>query len=205
MLSRIPSWAFAIAGPAIVIIATAITSPLLYQTQESIKQGTAEIAEARREVDRLWSNHLLAEQKSTAGDLFFAQVKGGNQNSGFLYRSAAYQLWKAALLMWIAAGEPEPDDTQEKLLSFRRMLTEGDSNGYDILKSEINRLRELSAQYINKQTAEIRNTQARMQSLNVRETRLYLAYLFFNVLGLMVTMCKDLPVWKTERRREHET
>ena len=205
MLSRIPSWTLAVAGPTIVVIATATTSTLLYQAQESVKEASAEIAETRRTVDRLWGNHLVAEQRSTAGELFFAQVRGGNQNSGFLQERAAYHLWSAALSMWVSSGEPDPETTEDRLLSLRTMLAQGDSSGYNGLKSEINRFRKLSAQYINSQTAEMRAIEARIQSLNAHESTLHMAYVFFNLFGLMVTMCKDLPVWKTERRRRSQT
>ena len=49
---------------------------------------------------------------------------------------------------------------------------------------------------------QIRAVESRIESGQVRESWIYLAYVFFNLLGLMVTMCKDLPVWKADRRGE---
>ena len=45
----------------------------------------------------------------------------------------------------------------------------------------------------------VRGTESRIKSLRSRESWIYLAYVFFNLLGLMVAMCKDLPVWRSER------
>ncbi len=38
-------------------------------------------------------------------------------------------------------------------------------------------------------------SESRVESLQTRESWVCPAYVFFNLLGLMVTMCKDLPVW----------
>ena len=205
MLSKIPSWAVAAVGASIVVIATAISSTLLYQIRDSVKEASTEIAETRRGVDRLWSNHLVAEQRSTTGDIFFAQAMLQDQNLEFLQERAAYLLWSGAFSMWVASGEPEPERTQEKLLAHKELLAQGETSAYSALKGEINRFRELSATYINEQTAKIRAAESSIESLQAYEYFLYMAYVFFNLLGLMVTMCKDLPVWKTERRRKPST
>ncbi len=70
------------------------------------------------------------------------------------------------------------------------------------LKSEIDRLRLLSQTHISGRADDIRAAESRVESLQARESWVYLAYVFFNLLGLMVTMCKDLPVWKAERHSE---
>ena len=108
------------------------------------------------------------------------------------------------LSMWAASGEPVPDIPTEAIAAAEELLREGNTNGYVSLKSEINRLRLLSQTHINERAADIRAAESRVEALQARESRVYLAYVFFNLLGLMVTMCKDLPVWKTERHGERE-
>ena len=80
------------------------------------------------------------------------------------------------------------------------MLSEGKVNGYYRLKSEIDRFRELSANYINDQIGVIMPLESIVEALRARESFLYMTYVFFNLLGLMITMCKDLPVWKLKGR-----
>ena len=109
MLSRIPSWAVAVAGAAIAIAATATSTMLLHQTRADITAVKSEIADTRRAVDRLWSSHLQADQRSTAADVFFAQALGSDTSRSFLLEQAAYQLRGAVLSMWAASGEPVPD------------------------------------------------------------------------------------------------
>ncbi len=70
------------------------------------------------------------------------------------------------------------------------------------VKSEIDRLRLLSQTHIGGRADDSRAAESRGESLQARESWVYLAYVFFNLLGLMVTMGKDLPVWKAERHSE---
>ena len=161
----------------------------------------SKIADTRRVVDNLWSSHLQADQRSTAADVFFAQalVTDSNHQSSFLLEQAAYQLRGAVLSMWAASGESVPDNPPKWIVEAQHLLLEGDTNGYVELKSEINRLRLLSQKHINGQANDIRTVETRIESVEARESWIYLAYVFFNLFGLMVTMCKDIPVWKTER------
>ena len=103
MLLRIPSWAVAVVGASIVIVATATSSTLLHQTRTGIISAQSEIAEIRRGFDRQWSNHLQADQRSTAADSFLAQALGSSAGQSFLLGQAAYQLRGAVLSMWAAA------------------------------------------------------------------------------------------------------
>lgn len=134
MLSRIPSWAVAVAGAAIVVIATATSSVLLHGTRADIGAAQAEVAEVRREVDRLWSSHLQADQRSAAADVFFAQALAPSGSQSFLLEQAAYQLRGAVLSMWAASGLEVPDDPPPEIVAFVNQLRGGDARGYMSLK-----------------------------------------------------------------------
>ena len=99
MLSRFPSWAVAVLGAAIVIVATGTSSTLLHRTRADIGIAQTKIAEMRRKVDRLWGCHLQADQRSAAADVFFAQALVPSANRSFLLQQAAFQLRGAALSM----------------------------------------------------------------------------------------------------------
>ena len=202
MLSKIPSWTVAVAGAAIVIVATATSSILLYETRADIRQAQREISEMRRKVDRLWGNHLQADQRSTAANVFFAQALAPSANRSFLLQQAAYQLRGAVLSMKVASGEKVPDEVPAEIAAFEKQLGEGDVRGYSSFKQEIDRLRLGSQSRLNGLADDIRAAEARIESGQAWESWIYLAYVFFNLLGLMVTMCKDLPVWRADRRGE---
>lgn len=200
MLSKISSWTVAVAGAAIVIVATATSSILLHETRVDVAQAQMKVSETRRTVDRLWGNHLQADQRSTAADVFFAQALLSSANRSFLLGKVAYQLRGAALSMRAASGESVSDEVAAEIAAFEKQLGEGDARGYVSLKEEIDRLRLGSQDRINGLADEIRVMEARVEAGRTRESWIYLAYVFFNLLGLMITMCKDLPIWKVNSR-----
>ena len=199
MLSNIPSWVVAVIGAFIVIVATATSVTLIHQTGEEIAKAKAEIMTLQDQRDLLWSSHFLADQRSTAADFFLAEALGESPNTSFLLDRTAYQLQGAVLAMLVSSGEEVPGQTPEKIQKFIAALRKGDKSAYTGLQSEIDRLRLLSQSYINQLSADIRSIESRIESLDARESSLYLVYVFFNVLGLIVTMCKDLPVWKGQQ------
>ena len=176
MLSRIPSWVVAVTGAAIVIVATGTSSTLLYQTRADIGDVRSEIAETSQEVDRLWSNHRQADQRSTAADIFFAQALGEDSSRLVLLQLAAQQLRGAVLSMWVASGKPVPEQTPVEIAALEDRLGKGDIGGYAPLKAKIDELRLLSQSHLNGISAGIRAAEARIERLQGRESWIYLAY-----------------------------
>ena len=130
--------------------------------------------------------------------MFVAQALGPGAGRAFLLEQAAYQLRGAVLSMWAASGESVPDTPPTAVAAADERLRNGDTDGYTSLRSEIDRLRLLSRLHLNGLADGIRASETRIESLQASESWLYLAYVFFNLLGLMVTMCKDLPVWRSD-------
>lgn len=202
MLSRIPSWAVAVAGTSIVIIATGIGFTLLHQTRADIDTIQTEIADMRGTVERLWGSHLQADQRSAAADVFFALALAPSSHQSFLLDKAASQLRGAVLSMRVASGEEVPDETPASIATFENQLRDGNVLGYNSLKYEIDQLRLTSQSYLNTLAKNIRAEESRLDAMQMRESWIYLAYMFFNFLGLIVVMCKDLPVWRVDHRGE---
>ena len=199
MISSVPSWAVTIAGASIVVIATFTSSTVLYQIRENVTKARSEIADDRHRIDRLWSSHRQADQRATAADIFLAEALGESSSTPFLLEQAAYQLRGALLSMWAASGQDIPDDPPKNIEILEGKLRQGDLSAYEGLKSEINRLRLLSQSYINQISSDIRSVESGLEALEARQSAIYLAYVFFNLFGLIVTMCKDLPVWRDTR------
>ncbi|MDE0029451.1 MAG: hypothetical protein OXU42_08650 [Deltaproteobacteria bacterium] len=199
MVSKIPSWAVGLTGALIAIIATITSATLLHQTRTRITAATSEVAEMRNRSDTLWSSHRLADQRSTAADVFLAMAlaqRSDTEALPVLLQQTAAQLQGAVLAMSAASGEAVPDEPPEEIQRLYAALLAGDLNGYASLRAEIDERRLLSQSTINQLASDVGSTELRIDSLRARESTLYLAYVFLNLLGLMVTMCKDLPVWK---------
>ena len=205
MFSRIPSWVVGLVGALVVIVATITSAISLHSTRADITSSRSEIATLRDRVDSLWSSHRLADQRSTAADVFLAMALRENRNDAsdastlsVLLDQAAGQLQGAVLAMSAASGETVPDEPPDDIRNFYAALLSGDLSGYTGLKSEIDRLRLLSQSTINQISTNVSSVELHIDSLEARESTLYMAYVFFNLLGLMITMCKDLPVWKRQ-------
>lgn len=198
MASRIPSWAVSVVGAIIVITATGLSSTSLQETRRLIVEKRSEITGGQQEVDTLWNSHRQADERTTAADIFYAEALGQNSNTSFLLGLTADYFMGAVLSMYAAAKHPEqvPDVPPEDIVSFLSMLRKGDHDAYLGLKSEINELRFESIRFINKLSEDIRSAESRVHLLEAQEARIYFTHVFFNLLGLIVVMCKDLPVWK---------
>ena len=198
MASKVPSWVVGVAGAVIAIVATITSSTLLYQTRGDIAGVRSVNADKRGTVERLWSSHRQADQRATAADMFLAQALAPGAGRTFLLEQVAYQMRGAVLSMWVASGEDVPDKTPETIAKAEDLLGKGDVGGYATLRAEVDRLRLLSRSHLNGVANEIRAGESRIDVLQAWESWLYLAYVFFNLLALMVTMCKDLPVWRAQ-------
>ena len=130
--------------------------------------------------------------------MFLAQALGRTTERTFLFKQAAYQMRGAVLSMWAASGEDVPDRSPKTIAEAEQLLGKGKLGAYATLKSEVDRLRLLSQSHLNGVADEIRARESRIEALQARESWLYLAYVFFNLLALMVTMCKDLPIWRAD-------
>ena len=197
MLSRIPSWVVAVTGAATVIVATATSSILLQQTKAAIQEAKSKVTDIRSKKDLAWSSHLLADQRSTAADVFIAEALGGSSNAPFLLNQATLQIRGAVMAMWAATDEEMPDESPEWLQILEAALLEGNLPAYTGLKSEINKLRLRSQSYVNQLATDIRSAESRIESLETQEYSVYMAYVFFNLIGLIIAMCKDLPLWRS--------
>lgn len=196
MLSRIPSWAVAVTGATIVIVATAISSTLLYESQKNIIDAHANVAKEKQTVDRLWSNHQQADQRENAANAFFAQTLETETSRPLLLQLAAESFRGAVLSMLAASGKPVSEKTPAEIETLEEALRKGDTDAYKMFRTEINDLRLLSQTHLSTISNGIQSAETHLKALQAHESWLYLTYVFFNLLGLMIVMCKDLPVWR---------
>jgi hypothetical protein len=203
MPSKIPSWAVAVAGATIVLVATATSSTILYQKQKEIEEATLSVASERRKIDHLWNNHLLADHRSGVADSLFGQALNSSQvaTRDFLLQQVGYYLRGSSLAMTAAAGIQVNNETPETVANVEHAFhADGDyQEAFKKFKKMINDLRLKSQSYIGEKSQKIYNLQVQIDALHRQKAILYLAVVFFNLLGLIVVMCKDLPVWRVSR------
>lgn len=206
MLSRIPSWVVAVAGATIIIVATATSSTILHKTQTRIGETVSEIAQASSQFDRMWSSHLISDRRSAAADSLFGQALGSDSREAqnFLLKQTGYHLRGSLLAMMLAAEANVSDSTPTEITDLEKELERGNYRAFNAFKDMIDKLRLRSQKVLNDKGSTIRELQKNMQLLRRQESILYLAVVFFNLLGLIVVMCKDLPIWRVQRSESDE-
>ena len=206
MLSRIPSWLVAVTGATIIIVATTTSSTILHEIQAHIGETVSEISEANSQRDRMWSNHLISDRRSTAADFLFGQALGSDSNDvrHFLLKRTGYYLRGSLLAMMIAAEVDVADNTPEEIRNLEGEVKRGNVQAFEDFKDMIDGFRLESQRVLNNKASQIRDLQKRMELLRRKESILYLAIVFFNLFGLTVVMCKDLPIWRGQRSESGE-
>lgn len=200
MLSNIPSWAVSVAGAALVAVATAISFILLHDVRDEIAASQERITNLEERIENAWQNHRLGDRRVTSAEIFIADALGGGANSSFVLGQAAYNLRGAILAMYSAAGQNVPDQRPARIKKLEESLRRGNLGAYTKLSSEVEQLRRASQAHINGLSKRIDQEEARQRGLNTTEENVYLIYVALNLIGLMMVMMKDLPVWKDTKR-----
>ena len=196
----IPSWVVGTAGAVIVILSTAITTISLAEIRSKLGATRSEVATVQDQIQSAWNNHLLSERRSTSADALLAMAlrdEAGSADILFALRRVADHLQGAVLAMWVASGDSLPDESPQGIRESTAKLAAGDLSGYAVLRSSIDSLQLQVQQRINTELAErLSEKNELLSKLEARESQHYLWYVSMNLLGLIVTMCKDLPMWK---------
>ncbi|MCY3681238.1 MAG: hypothetical protein OXH16_07560 [Gemmatimonadetes bacterium] len=209
MLSNISSWVIALIGTSFIIFSTIISAIFLYQTRRIITDEQGKIEEIRRKKDNLWLNHQRGEQRLRDAEIFFAFLRDSfiqktvtAPNIHFLMDRSIYYFRGAALSMLVASGasgEEEYSKTKKEVDNLLHDFFVADNpKSYEILITKIDSLRIKSANKINELAGSVSDKQSQISSYKNREYVIYLAYVFLNLLGISLTMCKDLPIWKKQ-------
>lgn len=197
-MSQVPSWCVAVLGTLLIVVASVVSWTTLRQVNDEIAEARADVASGLRKVDSLWISHRQADQRSSTATNFITQTTG-SPNAGFLLAEAAAQLRGAVLSMWAASGEEVPERPPDNVVSLENRLRNGDLTAYGELKLELERLRTLSARHISETSEAVDSKRAEIEMLESQEATAFRTYFLLSLLGLIVAMCKDLPVWNDAR------
>lgn len=208
MLSKIPSWVITVAGATIIIISTATSSTILHNVRADVGDGLVEIADSNAQFDRMWNSHLMSDRRSSVADSLFGQALNSNSDEvqTFLFEQTGYHLRGSLLAMMVAADVEITDNIPKEIANIEGDLARGEHNAFMKFKELIDQHRLKSQKVLNNKRLNIRKLQKNMELLQGQESIIHLAIVFFNILGLIIVLCKDLPVWKdrnSKSKRDH--
>lgn len=119
------------------------------------------------------------------------------QSQNFTLQQIGVEEGQAVLCGMVAAGLEMPDKSLPSALETSiSLIRDGDSSSFDELNTRRNDLIKKAVESIKIIQEEIRTLHCNIQALELRERHIRFISIGFNVLGLIVVMMKDLPIWK---------
>lgn len=199
MAVNVPSWVVGLVGGMLVVASVLMNPACIEVLAESVNAERAEISQLTESYQRLWSSHTLAEQRAASANMLgglIAQSQPGPPHQ-FLLDGTDYHMVGAIDTMWDATGEMERDPVFDACVAeLRQRLRDGDVSAYKPMSVMLGRLRSSSRDAMNERAKERRESEIRLQALETRldSTRRWQATL--NIIGLLLVLFKDLPIWR---------
>ena len=162
-----------------------------------IHEKQSKVAELSKDTASMWNNHKLADLREAFSDQMLGMSLIGNQHPEFFLKQSGSYLRGSVLAMMLAAGKDDSEaELYEYVIQKEERLSAGDMTAYDELKSKINELRLESAGAINAIGKNRLGLESQIRKLESRREFVRILSVSLSLLGLVLVMLKDLPVWK---------
>ena len=196
MCRLIPSWSIGILGASIVVISISLSPLIVRDLENNIEDTENTISELNRRVRTLWANHTLAAQREAAADTIAALITLTDAPHPFVISRSGAHLQGAILTMWAATGDEDDTNLQSTVSALMEKLNAGQLNSYDSMSAILDVQRLRSADVVNELYGEVADYEARLRELRKQRDRIRALQSFLNIVGLIVVLLKDLPIWK---------
>lgn len=222
----IPSWFIAATGSVLVIASTIIGTLLIRENDALIDAKQLQVTSLREQFQNTWDGHKLADDRFASADII-AGLIAQETNDGlrkFLIPRGAKYLMDAIYTMRLSYASSdnsqrtkseifEPDCTKIKknenlesaIKAFTEKLKGGDLNAYDDLVSVLDTERLFSACALRKLKLDIDNLQDERMQIEADTKFLQGIQISLNLLGLVIVLLKDFPIWRNNPKRILET
>jgi hypothetical protein len=194
----IPKWTIGVAGALLAIGATIFTATFVRQLEMSVATKTSEAANVRASISQLWQNHTLADQRETSADIFLSDIALNQQAAQTLLPLIAHNLLGATLAMTAAAAQNVGAQAPTEVLKLENRLRHGDLTAYGEWKSKIDSLRLQSRDVIDTRAKSASTLDSEVRLLRARQAIATQLALLVTVVGLIVALLKDLPIWRPD-------
>ena len=205
----IPSWAVGALGASIVVFSVTVGSVWLHDMTTNINELQAGLSELNTIADNRLRQHILADSRAETADLIFALAvafrRVNQPPDPFLLNRAGLSLKGAITTMWLSTPGPEKENLEALALTvddLRAKLNGGDLAAYaemtKILVDRAARSNQATREFRERiATGEAQTTGLRLDVEQVRDWQVG-----FNIIGLVILLLKDLPIWGRRRRAQ---
>ena len=152
----------------------------------------------------MWDNHKLADLREAFSDQMLGMfLAGDSQHQDFFLKQSGLYLRGSVLAMTAAAskGDREMAELQKYTVQREKRLSAGDIAAYRELKAKIDELRLGSAQAIETIGKDRLGLESQIGELESRRELVRILSIGLSLLGLVIVMLKDFPVWRRRERR----
>lgn len=174
-LSRIPSWAVAVVGAGLVVVATAIGATWYQKVSSERARLASEASSLRADADRLWESHLQGDQRDRVASVFIALALSDRHSedptaSKYAFDRAAVHLRGAFLSMRAASDLHAAGPIPPNVATAERNIRQGDLTAYSELSASIDSLKRESAKRINEIDVQAKAAETGAEILDARQT-----------------------------------
>ena len=220
MKLHIPSWAVATVGSLLVVCSTAIGTLLLQWNEDHMHRTRILISELETKLQRRWDSHKLAENRLSTAELFAGLVVQNTKTgiSKFIVPRTSKNIADAIITMRLSHSDVQKSDQETskifqpvctdmkpdqhletKVNQLSQRLTNGDLNAYDKLISLLDAERLLSACAVNSTRTKISALENELLEVSAYSDFLRGLQISLNLIGLIIVLLKDLPIWRSNR------
>lgn len=225
-MSKIPSWVIGVAGASLVIISAAVSAVVLYGVDTDISAIQRQIGILDTRNQRLTEISLIADRQAEIGHNFIAVGTDGFNHASAILRGqgnsppdgsmvlarGGQQLWGATQEMW-RAGNANDDTELQSAVNQACANAAGEdweSVGQDLLRrflagefATYGGMGEILDAHRNRAVCvrdyhrrQITDHEVRRAELQLRRDRIRGQQVALNILGLIIVLLKDLPIWR---------
>lgn len=188
---NIPSWIVAAIGASLVILGTIWNYFYVSSLDEKLRDTGDELTKNKNELSSLWDNYKLSEFRKLFADIFVTQLQTDNPAKKFLLDNVANYLMGALLAMYTATDlEPptvEPGDIN--------LLRQNDVSAYGRINAKIQSLQPEFMRAVKARKSKIDSLTTMKDCLDLKKKKSEKIYMSLNILGLIIVLMKDLPIW----------
>ena len=199
--NNIPAWFVGFSGAALVLLSIAISSIRSAKIDAEIKKKRIASLDLGKKIDGRLDSFIRGNAQSISAEMLFGLFLSPIQSmqaSAFLRERISKNLGEVYLTMMLAAGQdlPKDDTPLEELSCFQKRISRGDLTAFRELNGAIDGLRFKAKDALSELNKTRGKREREIASLEAKEKRVRHLATGLNLLGLIIVMLKDLPVWK---------
>lgn len=204
--NKIPTWWVAVFGTLLAVLSTVIFEIVVQSIDTRIRTNVGRTETVNQIVQTLRDDYKLSNRDAEMAGVYFALSSQVDEYQRPLVLWQARASFGNAItrLSFLTQEDSLPRNLEELRSGVERsmkQLIEGNSEAFQDISTFLNKLRAHSRIVKEKKDEEVRRLKRNYESSNSRRDLFRRLQVSFNILGLLIVLLKDLPIWKGTKRK----